>query len=251
MKRLFFAGMLVFALAAHRADAEMREFKLPDGRSLQAEIVGFDSKLGKVKLKLASGKLKTVNPTLFVKEDRVYIKEWAALDGFRNKSSFKVSCSKDTLERWKENIEGKVSYGGGSAETETVGEMKFEKIAYSLLLENRNNVPLENITIEYCIFCKQKGKGEWEGTSDWFKKKKKGSLTVKKLPAKSKKTLKTEAAIIARQEILGDFSNAYEKVSVEIEGIWVRVIIKTAGGQTAVRTVFEPEKLEGKYTWPK
>ncbi len=254
MKRLFIiAGGLIFtfALLTPRVDAKMREFKLPDGRSLQAEIVDFNGKLGKVKLKLANGKLKTVNPAIFVKEDRKYIKEWASLDGFRNKSFFKVSCSKDMVEKWKENIDRDVSYGGGSSESETVGEVKFEKFAYNLLIENRNDVPLENIKIEYCIFCKQTGKGRWMNGSDWFQKATKGNLATIKLPAKSKKTVTTGSAIIARQEILGDFSTSYEKVGAELEGVWVRITIKTPGGQTATRTVFEPENLEGKYTWPK
>ncbi len=252
MKRLFIvAGMLVFTLATHRADAEMREFTLPDGRALQAEIVSFNGKLGKVKLKLADGRIKTVNPAIFVKEDRQYIKEWASLDGFRNKTFFKISCSKDLAEKWKDNLEGNVSYGDGSSEKETIGEMKFEKFVYNLLLENRNDVPLENIEIEYCIFCEQKGKGRWKGSSEWFSKATKGNLTIKKLPAKSKKTVTTESAVIARQEILGDFVQSYEKISAELEGVWVRITIKTPGGQTATRTVFEPDNLAGKHTWPK
>ncbi len=252
MKRLFIiAGLLVFTMAAQRADAKMREFKLPDGRSLKAEIVSFNGKLGKVKLKLADGRIKTVKPGVFVEEDQKYIKEWASLDGFRNKSSFKISCKKDMAEKWKDNLEGSVSYGGGSSEKATIGEMKFEKFVYNLLLENRNDVPLENIKIEYCIFCKQKGKGRWVGSSEWFSKETKGDLTIKKLPAKSKKTVTTEPAVIARQEILGDFVQSYEKISAVLEGVWLRITIKTPGGQTATRTVFEPDNLAGKHTWPK
>lgn len=252
MKRLFIvAGLLVFTLAAHRADAKMREFTSPDGRTLQAEIVSFNGKLGKVTLKLANGRIRRVEPSRFVEEDQKYIKEWASLDGFRNKTFFKISCSKDMVEKWKDNIEGRVSYGGGSSEKATVGEMKFEKYAYNLLLENRNDVPLENIEVEYCIFCKQKGKGQWESGTDWFQKENKGTLAIKKLPAKSKKTLTTKPSVIARQEILGDFVQSYEKISAELEGIWVRITIKTPGGQSAVRNVFQPKNLEGKHAWPK
>ena len=91
MKRLFIVAGMLFALLAFRVDAEMREFKLPDGRSLQAEIMGFDGKLGKVELKLANGRRKKIKPGIFVEEDQKYIKEWLALDGLRNAAFFKVS----------------------------------------------------------------------------------------------------------------------------------------------------------------
>lgn len=258
MKRLFIVAGMLFALLASRADAEMREFKLPNGKSVQAEIVSFDSRLGKVKLKLADGRPKTVKPGIFVKEDREYIKEWVSLDGFRNKTFFKVSCSKDMVEKWKEDIVSTVYIGGDRSNTEkmTMGEMKYEKFAYKLLLENRNAVPLENIKIEYCIFCKQKGKGQWRDRPDWFEKEKTGSLTIAKLPAKSKKTVATDPVVIARQEISGNIVSSgsgasYEKIGVELEGVWVRITIKTPGGLTATRSVFNPKNMEGKYAWPK
>lgn len=35
----------------------------------------------------------------------------------------------------------------------------------------------------------------------------------------------------------------------EVIGIWLRLTCTTAGGTTAVRDIFEPEGLEGKYEW--
>jgi len=253
MNRLFIvASVLVFTLSAQRAGAKMREFTSADGRSLQAEIVSFNGTLGKVKLKLADGRIKTVKPAIFVEADRKYIKEWAALDGFRNPSFFKISCRKDQVEKWKEDLVASVYTVGdrSNSQKDVVGEMKFEKYAYKLVLENRNAVPLENIGIEYCIFSKQKGKGRWFDAPEWFETEKKGSLTIVKLPAKSKKNITTDTTVIGKQEILGDFVQSYEKVEVEMEGIWVRITLKTPGGQTATRTVFDPENLKGKHAWP-
>jgi len=233
-----------------------REFKLPDGRAIKAEIVSFNGKLGKVELKLADGRLKKIKPGVFVEEDQKYIKEWAAVKAFTNKAFFKLSCQKDLVEKWKEDILGKVSYGSGSVETETIGEMKFEKFAYKVLLDNRNDVPLENIKIEYCIFCKEKGKGRWRKGSDWFSKETPGTIHVDKLPAKAKKTVVTDPAVIGRQEITGDIVSAssgssYEKIGSALEGIWVRITLKTPDGQTATREIFEPDTLKGKHAWPK
>jgi len=250
------AGISVFMLLANRAGAELREFKLPDGRAIKAEIVSFNGKLGKVELKLENGSLRKVKPGIFVEEDQKYIKEWAAVKAFMNKAFFKLSCQKDLVEKWKDDIVSQVSYGGGSLETESIGEMKFEKFAYKVLLDNRNDVSLENLEIKYCIFCKEKGKGRWRKGKDWFSNETSGTIQIDNLSAKSKKTEETEPVVIARQEITGDIvssgtGSSFEKIGVELEGIWVRVTIKMPSGQTAIRDIFEPESLKGKHTWPK
>ena len=254
--RMGFCFVLFLALFALRAGAELREFRLPDGRSIQAEIMSYNGKLDKVVLRLENKSIKKVKPGIFVKEDQEYIHEWAKLDGFRNKAFFKISCQKNLVEKWKDEIDEKVSYGGGNTEKENIGELKFEKFAYKLLLENRNTVPLENVEVEYCIFCKEKGKGKWRKSTDWFSEATTGSITVEKLPAKKKKTVVTDPVVIGRQEITGDVYNGrtgggFEKISAELEGIWVRVIVKAPGGQKAVRELFSPDTLEGKYAWPK
>ncbi|NNJ71296.1 MAG: hypothetical protein HKP10_08440, partial [Kiritimatiellales bacterium] len=58
------------------AKAELREFKTPDGKSVMAEIVGYNAKLGKVELKRENGKRVKVKPSVFVEEDQQYITDW-------------------------------------------------------------------------------------------------------------------------------------------------------------------------------
>ena len=251
-RRIGIAGIVVLLLVQW-ARAELREFRLPDGRSIRAEIVSFSA--GKVALKLENGRIKKVPPKIFVEEDQRFIKEWAMLDAFRNPAFFKISSQKNLVEKWKEELESNVSYGSGNVEKENIGEMKFEKFAYKLTLENRNAIPVENIEVEYCIFCKEKGKGHWRKNAAWFKKAKKGSVTIEKLPAKKKKTVETDPVVVGRQEITGDIYNGrtgggFEKIGAEVEGIWVRVTVTTPDGQKAVRELFSPDTLEGKYAWP-
>jgi hypothetical protein len=250
--RFLVVGVLGVMLLANRASAEMREFKLPDGRTIKAEIVSFNGKLGKVQLRLENGALKKVKPEVFVEEDQHFIEEWATIKAFMNEAFFKLSCQKDLVKKWKDDIMGLVSYSDGrDAETDTIGEMKFEKFVYKVILDNRNDVSLKYIKIEYCIFCKEEGKGHWAGGSpDWFKKEIVGVINIDKLPAKSKEIEVTKPAVIARQEILGDFVNTHEKISAKVEGIWVRITIEMPSGETATREIFKPKNLRGKHTWP-
>jgi hypothetical protein len=253
--RFLVVGALGVMLLANQASAEMREFKLPDGRTIKAEVVSFNGKLGKVQLRLENGVLKKVKPEIFVEEDQHFIKEWATVKAFMNETFFKLSCQKDLVKKWKDTLVSNVRYSGGNVEKETIGELKFEKFAYKLLLDNRNNVPLENVTIKYCIFCEEKGKGQWKKGTGWLNAETKGTINIDKLLAKSKRTVVTSPVVVGRQEITGDIvssgtESTYEKISAEMEGIWVRVTIKMPSGQTATREVFEPESLEGKYSWP-
>ncbi len=234
-------GLLFLVLSVLRADAEMREFNLPDGRSLQAEIMSYNDKLDKVELKLANGKRKKVSPSLFVEKDQKYIKEWAVLDGFCNKAFFKVSCKKNLEKKWKKE--------------DDAFQVKYTQYNYILTLENRNAYPLKNIKVEYRIFYEQEKNDRRTKKVVVDKNVKAGVEKVSRILPRGKKELSTESVVLEKFEFnTGDFyvpGGDPETTTGEIKGIWVRMHITTAGGLTAVRNLFEPAGLEGKYAWPK
>lgn len=245
-------SFLFMLIIAGAAQAELHEFNLPDGRSIKAEIVDYNAKLGMVQLRREDGKrLPKVKPTTFVKEDQEYIHNWAKLAGFRSPSLFKITCKDDQIEKWKEEEEGKVRYSDGSVETETISETHFEKFVYNVKLENKNNVPLEGIKFEYRIYYEQ-------GTSKMKKASKKpksisGELELRRLSPKQKTILKTKPVVIHKKEYFGDFTNMDGSLSEpdegEILGIWLRAYAKGADGKMIVRDVYQPDSLAGKYAW--
>ncbi|MCF7863424.1 MAG: hypothetical protein K9L89_01385 [Kiritimatiellales bacterium] len=204
-------------------------------------------------LKREDGKRVSVKPDIFVEADQAYIKEWAAMDGFRNAASFKVVCKKELVEKWKEAEEGTVYYGDkGSAEKETVSESKFERYVYELNLENRNAFPLDGLTVEYRIFYEQ-GRSEKQGKVTVEEKTVPGSFDAVQLGPQEKKTLKTEPVVIHEQEFVGDYIYKHgdpEKVIGDVKGIWLRINAESPTGQTITRDVYEPASIEGKYKWP-
>ncbi len=247
----FYIATLIVA-GALSTQAEMHTFNLPDGREIEAEIMGYNGKLGHVELKRADGKRVKVEPTLFVDADQKYIQEWASLDGFRNTRLFKISCKRNLVEKWKEAEEGMVTYSDGSRERETVSETKFERHVYELILENRTGIPLEGLTAEYRIFYEQDSlqtKGSKVKTEE---KRISGSLDISRLDAAEKKMLTTKPVVIHDKEYTGDITygeRLREKERGEVKGLWLRITASTSGGQTAVREIYDPSGVEGKYSW--
>ena len=218
--------------------AEVHEFSTPDGKTVKAEIIGFNAKLGKVELKREGGKRVKVKPAIFVQADQAYIQEWAALDGFRNPSSFKVECRKKTVEKWKED---------GS-----VHEVKYERKQYEVKIENRTSTPIEGLAVECRIYYEQE-KSRPGQSKTTLKLDKPGKLDLTHLRTKETRTLKTDSIVLESRSFnsvdyyyeQGDPQNTEGK----LKGIWLRITAKTSGGQTAVRNIYEPASIEGKFRW--
>ena len=83
--------------------AEMHTFRLPDGRELQAEIVGFNPHKNLVELKKENGKTVRVKPDLFVTADRDYIEQWYMADVFMQNRTFVFKANKKRGDSWDEN----------------------------------------------------------------------------------------------------------------------------------------------------
>jgi len=238
-------------LSASTVLAEMHEFRTPDGKSVQAEIVDFNAKLGKVTLKRQGGKRVKVNPSAFVEADQKYIKEWASLAGFRSESLFKISCKDALVEKWKETEESDVYYGDDKTTTEkvTTSESKFERHVFKLNFHNSNRVSLGNMKLEYRIFYEQDEQRQM-GKISTKKKVTSGEIEKVQLRAQEKKTFETKPVILRDTDYMLDYvSGSYEAEKGDLKGIWLRVSCTTASGQTVTRNVFEPASLEGKYFW--
>ena len=72
------AVLLSVMLVPQLVRSELHVFSLPDGQVLEAKIVSFDAKSGRVVLERKDGKRAKVNPSGFVGADQQYIKELSA-----------------------------------------------------------------------------------------------------------------------------------------------------------------------------
>ena len=225
----------------------------PEGKSVKAEIIDFNSNLGQVTLKRQNGKRVKVKPSIFVEADQEYIKQWASFKGFRSESLFKISCEDKLVEKWKEVEEREMTYSnsGNSAGKMTVSESKFERYVYELNLENRSGIALSNLRFEYCIFYEQDIQPR-AGKIEIEKKVESGKIEAVQVAGKEKKILLTNPIVLRNKEYMGEFNYGgakREKESGDLKGIWLRIFCTTDSGQTVTRNVFEPSSIEGKYSW--
>lgn len=144
---LFSTFFLLVALPmAVIAQAEPRTFSSPDGRTVQAEILGANAET--VTLKLTSGQTITAALTNFIPADQAFIKAWTKANPTAINYSFSASYTKEK----KNSFEAKS--GGVITITDTwVCKMK---------IANRSGQPLEGVTIDYEIYYNFLGRGQKE-----------------------------------------------------------------------------------------
>ncbi|MCF7818087.1 MAG: hypothetical protein K9M54_09420 [Kiritimatiellales bacterium] len=236
---------LIVLLIAVAANAEMREFKLPDGRSLNAEITGYNGNLDQVELKREDGKCVSVKPDIFVEADQAYIKAWAMLEGVRSASSFKISCDRRVAESWTKERFGTIHYtGGAKEENQVVGKTSFEKILYQVTLENRNSYAVGGLFLEYCIYYEQELKTSEAATQGVLH----GSIKVDKVPAQGKAEFDTNPAVIFKDESNSEFTNS-RVLKGKVLGVLLRLYMDEKGGKTLLRELALPSGLAKSCVW--
>lgn len=228
-----------FILFTSMVYAGMHAFELKDGRALEAEVIGFNARLGKVELKRPDGKRVKVKPDIFTDADQKYIREWAMLDGFQNPSTFKVECAEKKIEQWKEES--------------SAFQTKYERFVYEITFENKAAVPVGTLKVEYRIFFEQEENDLSTKKVATSKLTKPGSFDVGLLDVRDKKMMTSESIVLKEFEF--NMSDYYvpggdpESTNGEISGIWLKITVTSEGGQVATRDVFEPSSIAGKFTW--
>ena len=146
----------IFILPGALVQAEMRAFELPDGRTIEAEIVSSNSKLGQITLKRVDGRTVSVKPGIFVEKDQQYIREWTSSNAFLSESILRIKCDDEVVKKWKEEETRDITYTGGSIEKDfTHNVIKYENSAYTFLFKNNSDAPIQNLMLEYCIYYEQ------------------------------------------------------------------------------------------------
>ena len=108
MNRVSVVVVLLTLLFAHQAGAEMRAFTLQDGRTLEAEIIEYNAKLGKVTLKRPDGKRVPVKPDLFHAEVRRQLaKRRAGTHSTKNRAAVSGGGAKP----WRQKGTGRARQG--------------------------------------------------------------------------------------------------------------------------------------------
>lgn len=216
--------------------AELHTFRLPDGRELQAEIVGFNPYKNLVELKKENGKTASVKPDLFVAADRDYIEQWYIADVFMRNRTFAFKANKKRGDSWDEN--------------DFPHFHEYEEVCYEVILENKAKVSFENLKIEYCLYWNQ---DKWvEKNNVGQEMSMCGKVDIATLKASSKEIFKTEDAVLYTYNLSGEYVYAggqEPQLHSEMRGVWLRIIIEFENGQKLVREFSTPDHLMRTVEW--
>lgn len=235
------AGLLICDLAGGCIAAEENGFRMftdIQGRSIEARIVEYDSVKGKLQIERHDGKKSWVRPDVFAAENQDYIKDWIDADLILSERSLRISMKKQAMGKTGSKKENKVS----------------EKVCFEVTLDNRTEVPITGLKMEYHYFVKTLG----SGTRKDSEKTVPGALNVASLAPKERKQFNTNIVYLDTvYHTVTEYSRysnnplvSLNKVSEdELTGIWIRIYGPAVDGVSSVRDVCYPTDLKEKVRW--
>jgi hypothetical protein len=233
----------ILLLSAVWTNAELHPFVLQDGRALEAEIVDYNARLGKVTLKRQDGKRVSVKPSVFVEADQQFIREWELSKAFNSDRFLKISCDDKTVEKWEKEEWGTITYDG-TPEKELMKTTQFERIGYEVTFHNMNPTALDGIRMEYWIFFEQSEESSIK--PEVIQKSKSGQTMIPELTAKKKLLVDTDPVDIFKDSIdRKDLIRGDDRIGGrgEVHGIRGRLYMKTASGNEIMREFCHPASL--------
>lgn len=230
--------LIAIGVSSGYAEEPFRIFTGTDGRAIEARIVACNIREGTVTVERKNKRKITVESTVFSTADQAYIKEWSSAQDFLSSSKFKISIDKKSGKR-----------GNNKSQTKKPKAPAFFEIQF----QNRSDTPFKELRVEYQILVSNEKNEKIARTS--------GTADKLDLLPKGKKMIKTDEVKTYRHyeqqtESNYDYSGyitrsvSYNKVDEEtVEGVMVRVYLKTKSGNEFVREIQQPDSIGKKYTW--
>ncbi|MEE9367730.1 MAG: hypothetical protein V3V05_02585 [Pontiella sp.] len=269
MNRL--VGLIVLLAISTHAENGYRTFTTPDGRTLKAKIIMFDSATDKVQIEREDKKKVTVPSNSFSEKDQAYIKKWQVAQTFMSASKFKLDIKRKEVKSSKKPIEvdlgeeggGGGRRGGGDTGVQVVAIDKNTQYKYSLLMENKSDTPLKNIILEYRIFYEQqksvldekanKNRPEDSTRPEQYtavdqNKIKDAKVRVKPIDARSTQELATASVTLLNRSASREWGDKIDLKS-NLIGAWIQLTMKGPDGEELVREIATANSIMKKYDW--
>jgi hypothetical protein len=163
------------------SDDMYRDFTDTQGRKIQAKLVSFDSKSGKVTIERNNHRKVTVSPTIFDDSDQAYIQQWVKGFLLSNKTNFSIKI--DEEESKLSEFEKVVKNGSMRGDY-----TRFSTTQLTVNIKNKTDYDFGLTRLEYCLFIERKGYGKYEDQRYCET----GSLTSSELNAQKNCLFKTD-----------------------------------------------------------
>lgn len=230
---------------ASNEEPACRTFTVPDGRTISAVVVNHNSRNGKIQILHEGGGKVWVPASSFSEQDQEYIRQWIVVDRFMSATGLKISgkLDKGTTEYEYGNVHGEKVKTGGNTD-----------VTCLITLDNKMDLDLNNLTVEYRAFILNQGNGKRPDSE----RIEGGQFEIDCLAAEGRMQkitdvirLRTVFSTTVLFYTTGGFAGtSTSKLSEErLEGIWVRVYGPSIDGQRAIREWCHPADTMDDYEW--
>jgi hypothetical protein len=264
-------GLIFLIATATHADDKFRTFTANDGRTLKARILVYDAATDKVQIQREDQKKLTVSTASFSEKDQTYIKKWHAAQIFNSAANLKLEIERVEVKSSKKEHEVDISEelggggrrGGGETGMQTVAIDKSTQYKFNLLMDNKSDLDLKNITMEYRIFYEQqkavkdekanKGRQEDDPRPERYMaidedKIKEGKVRIKPFESRSSKQVSTGSVILMKRSASRAWGDKIDLKS-NLIGAWIKLTMKGPDGETLVREIATSNSIPEKYSW--
>ncbi len=220
---------------------DYRIFTDKENRAVEAKVVHFDSRSGKVTLKSRKHRKSIVSISIFSEEDQAYIKEWLSVQNFLSNSKLRISIVKKQ---------------GKTPSVRDKTKRAKPPCHYEIWLMPSTGTSFETMRIEYCMYVntdRSKGEDVLKFEKGRFNKVlvvegKRHSEKTKEVKLFRYYSLQRESTPNGRGGSTVSYS--HNKIAEDdLKGIRVRVYLRTPCGNEFMREICEPSSLAKKYEW--
>jgi hypothetical protein len=252
---ILFLVLMSAVFAVGGALAKVREFTTKEGTSIHGEILEYDQKTDSVKFRTDQGKTVQTRAATFLDEDFIYIRDWDAVQRFRENTNFRIYLN----DAASENKWTKYSWFCyvGKIEPVHTYTTDFNRMAYEIKFDNQTGYDLENVDIKYCIFYEQERLDHLieEKVADLMVRPALHHFTI--VPDGMNKKFTSSSVVLRRKEIV--MNNQFRFLDyLEGEGRFLksrmvgmifRATLNTASGPSVMREIRLPKDLPDDYAW--
>ncbi|VGO14781.1 hypothetical protein PDESU_03350 [Pontiella desulfatans] len=250
---LLFEALLCFGLTVVAADAEVRDFRTQDGKSVRGEIESYKLQTDKLAIKTEGGKTVQLKADDLVDDDYVYVRDWDSVRLFSQNTHFRMYFNgPESLNKWSKILWRRPP---GNVEAQQTYKIDHNRLGYEIKFDNQTGYDLENVELKYNLFYMQE-------RMDYRVEEKVPDIVVRPcleryaiVPSGKNNKFASKTIVLRRKEIAGAgtklryLEGEGRFLKSEMIGAIFRATITTRSGLSTVREIRMPKDLSEEYVW--
>lgn len=222
------------------AGSEFRVFIGQNGKTVRGKVRDFNSRNETVTITKKNGSILKVNLGIFSKADQAYVREWYLIKEFYSQNRLRISA-REKQKRFR---------------TELLIWRTEEEIVYSIMLENRSDCDLNDLTMDYCIYHEVHRPDTYfepyrPGNQEQVDSQnvKCGTLKIGTLAAGGKMHVETQPVVIPREGGGLEYYKGNRRRVGKTRGVWVRIYLPLSDKRYAMREYAMPNSIMKTRQW--